>query len=304
MSRDADQLPVDPETLAALLDGRLDDEERARVLAAIDASPRLLEIFADSAEVRELLQFGDALPTPAPTPFALPSRSNTRLPARWWMIPALAAAAVFLISLPFAFRARPRGDELTEYVIVSRLARPSAAAGELPREAWTRFRGAGDVATPDGRVVRIGARLVDAALLAAAGDSAVRQTAAQLAALLENIPGAAIEAPVFRQISGDPWSSASVGQIRSAIIGVEHVLDSDALRAGMWLEAARVAAARADVAFFRAPLTPTERSALLARAGEPSRSVADSLLAAVDGQRINTAFVAALAERLMSAISR
>ena len=54
-----ERFSVDAETIAALLDGRLRGEERARVLAAIDASPELLDVLGDATEARELLAPSD-----------------------------------------------------------------------------------------------------------------------------------------------------------------------------------------------------------------------------------------------------
>lgn len=47
---------LDPETLAALMDGRLSDPERARVMAALQASDADLEVLGDAAAVMEALQ--------------------------------------------------------------------------------------------------------------------------------------------------------------------------------------------------------------------------------------------------------
>ena len=55
--------PIDPERLAALLDGTLDPEERDRLLAQVAASDADAAVFGDTAEVLRVLE-AEAAVTP------------------------------------------------------------------------------------------------------------------------------------------------------------------------------------------------------------------------------------------------
>ena len=166
------------------------------------------------------------------------------------------------------------------------------------------MRGAGDGASTDGQAVRIGAKLADAHLLNAAGDTALRGVAAQIAALLENVPAGAIEARTFRDLAaGTPGASPS-DRLREGTTGVEAVVRPEALRAGAWLEAARVASARGDAHFFNAPMSDAARNALRAAAQGSNRPIADSLVAAVSAQPRDMAAISNLSTRLLAALGR
>ena len=62
--------PVDPETLAALLDGKLTDEERARVLARLAKSEREYDDLLEAAALAGELDADPSTSTPVP-PVAL-----------------------------------------------------------------------------------------------------------------------------------------------------------------------------------------------------------------------------------------
>src|SRR5215208_5211320 len=65
---------IDPERLAALLDGRLDERARSEILAQLAASEADLEVMADAAavmremEMAETLVAADAVGAPSATP--------------------------------------------------------------------------------------------------------------------------------------------------------------------------------------------------------------------------------------------
>jgi hypothetical protein len=321
MSDPGQPLSVDPETLAALLDGRLAGDERARVLAAIDASPELLAIVGDAAEARALALPADkpldeiadrptdvspAAPSnvaPRPRPEAPPPSLALRRSPRWFL-PAMAAAVVIVIAVPLLDQYARRGTSRSgTRGIVESLARPSATSAELPGDAWGTMRGATDGASSTGRAVRIGARLADAHLLVATRDTALRGVTTQIAALLDSIPGAAVDAPLFRQISAtDPGSVAS--RLRDASREIEGVLQPAPLHAGAWLESARIASARSDTSFFSASTSKASRNAVLSASEGTNRALADSLVAGVASRPIDMPAIGALATRLLGALAR
>lgn len=313
---------IDPETIAALLDGRLRGEERERVLAAIDASPELLAIVGDAAEARELVSPADRpAEERADPPAAKPADVVTSAPLRSppeasppplafrrrprWLFPTLAAAAlIVIIAIPLMTRGvRGTNADLLMPRFIALLSRPTATSGELPGDAWGALRGANDGASSDGRVVRIGAQLVDAHLLNAAGDTALHGVATQIAALLENFPGGGMDAPTFRRLATTAPGPTADSALRAGTKGVESVLQSESLRAGAWLETARIASARGDTAFFNAPATDSEKRELLTVAQGANRPVADSLVAAVSTQPRDMSVIGNLATRLLAALA-
>lgn len=87
---------LDPETLAALMEGRLSDDERARVMAALAASEADLEVLGDAAAVVEALEGSASTASP-------PGRIRWRV---WLPLAALVAG----VSLIPVLRGPPRAD--------------------------------------------------------------------------------------------------------------------------------------------------------------------------------------------------
>lgn len=332
-----ERFSIDPETIAALLDGRLRGEERERVLAAIDASPELLAIVGDAAEARELASPVNRPETqpidppaerpaetatiapPAPRPESSPPPLAFRRTPRW-IFTTLAAAAVVIVVVGVPLLTRggasensapsdrahadsARATEFSTTSVVGALTRPAATSAELPATAWGTMRGTNDGASNDGHVIRVGARLADAQMLNAAGDTALHGVAAQIAALLENFPGGSIEARAFRQIAAAAPGAAAADSLRDATAGVELMLPGEGLHAGAWLETLRVASQRGDSAFFSAPVTAGARSALSAVSG-PNRPLADSLVSAVSARPRDMTAINDLSTRLLAALAR
>jgi len=288
---------VDARRVAALLDGRLDGAERQQLLAELGASDEALGAYADAAAVLaeleregvvaavspDIVDIGDqaaAEAAAAGSPATVPARAapvasiadvraRRRNEPRWrvppWM--ALAAGIAVVMAAPALWwRARPAGEDgvvagATSYAA---LLAPDARGGGLPAgwngTPWRTTRGAGDPLTPEARAVRIGARLTDLELAAAARDSAtVRVIAAEVAALLDEVQVGGAAAVTYRALATSLVDRAALaGARRDAAL----VAGEEAVALGMWLEAARVAAARRDAAFFRT----RESRAALARA--------------------------------------
>lgn len=267
---------VDPQRLAALLDGRLDEEERRATLEQLMASDDGLALYADVAAVLgELDDEAPAAGALATTP-AVPRRSEpvvdrparppetagaTVLPidarprvrtAR--RVPWLAiAASIAVLALVPAVWLRARTAEGVPAYVAS-LAAPDAG---LPTNwngtPWPTTRGAGDPLTPEARAIRVGARLADLELLARTRDPRAAETATEIVALLEEQPGAGAAAASIEPLHERLRRGAVVepGMIAGARVAATAAVGDEAAAVGMWLEAARVAAARRDAEFFR-----------------------------------------------------
>lgn len=288
---------IDPERLAALLDGRLDAGQRAELLAQLDQSPEMLQAYADAAAVQQELAT-EAAAGPA-------TSASTRAARRWYRYPgswmALAAAIVLAVATPLAWRAGhpglPAPAELASRVDV---ATTRLAADEPP---WPQLRGAGEPSDPTARAVRIGARLVDLAVLTRASDSAASRVALQLSSMLSGVPAGGPATVAFRSLSDARSVSNDTVRLREAETAAEGVAGRAEVRAGAWLEAARLAAAGRDSAFFDESRTMAALRALESLSGQSAtgRSAVARLRDALrarprDWDRLEQSVVAALRE--------
>jgi hypothetical protein len=104
----------------------------------------------------------------------------------------------------------------------------------------------------------VGARLTDLELAVRARDAATTALlAADIAALLQDVPASGPLAAVYREIArraGEPADRLEplVAQGRDSIA---QILGENFVALGAWVEAARVAAARRDAGFFRSRVT-------------------------------------------------
>ena len=281
--------PIDPERLAALIDGRLDPKARADVLEELDASPEAIEVFADAATVQCEME-----------------SSGKRKAARWRRGPvfwaALAAALAFAVVTPLVWRGS-RARPVDPLELAMRL-KGRVGSGFVLREGpWdvTRGGGAGAV-TPTGVAVRVGARLVDLAVLAQAGDSAAAASVAlEIGALLRGAPVAGVGEMAFGNIATTRTAKGQLTQLPGAARAAEAAVDAEALRAGAWLEAAYLAAASGDEAFFGQPGAEAairELSSLTAQNGMASAAIstlrAELRRVPVDRERLTAALHQAL----------
>jgi hypothetical protein len=276
------QPDIDPERLAALLDGRLPAAERRAVLDQLAASEPAAEAYVDALAVLSELEPAKNAADPRPT--GTPSeRLRWRVPPkRWLAIAALLAGVALAPSLMTRLR---RSDQTDPTRVVALLATRN---GGLPagwdRGPWSSVRGAGQPLTSSARAVRLGARLVDLELAVRGRDSAIADIARDISDLLEALPASGPIAAVYRDIgqrAGAP-SDDLKPLLRPAGNAAVGLVDPKPAQLGAWVEAARIAAVRGDIAFFRAG----ESRAALAHAGN-STGLAEDAAAAV--QRIQAA---------------
>ena len=260
---------IDPERLAALLDGRLSDAEAAEVrrqLAAADDDT--LSAYADAAAVAGELA-GESVGESTGKSDVVPIRSAPSARRRW-LIPAAAAAAAAIAAIIVWRPARPSN----EYP-------PSSFAEAVPTGArapddpvWGRTRGAGDGIQDRARAARIGALLTDLDVDALRGDS-TQQHAEALVRLIQGTLGGASVAAQLSPDSLAHLSRQTIERVRgqaTALIG-----DSAAVAAGAYLEAARIATGAGDVTFFdKRPPTPV--SALMRDQTSLDPSAKDALV--------------------------
>jgi hypothetical protein len=252
--------PIDPETLAALLDGTLDPAERERVLAQIAQSDESYELLIESGAITAELEGDEERETPRPPltilppPSAEPQEPVPRAPRRraWMAVaPVLLAAAVVGVWL-----VSPRSTASTDLgAPLDAAARVAVARGGIgpafgnawgasPRPRAT--RGANTSPEVRARAFALGARhaLVEIAL--ASGDTATARAEAE--PVLEMVrrlgTGGVVAEGVARRLSGSGDRDALLHDLRD-VSGAPEIFD-----AGVWSATARLAAAAGDVTFF------------------------------------------------------
>jgi hypothetical protein len=312
--------------MAALLDGRLGAAEREQLLGELAASEDAMAVYADAAAaLAELERSGvvaGQMPGGAPravddarggtsAPVLSFAEARARRPAaaaRGWRVPrwAAAAAAAAVVAVPALWwRTRPSaGAGIVEadggVPSYAALLAPDQRAVGLPTgwndTPWGVTRGAGDSLAAHARAVRIGVRVTDLEIAAAAGDTArARAAAAGAAALLDAVPAGGAAALAYRALGAAPDAALLAAARRDAAA----TAGAEAFALGAWLEAARVAAARRDGAFFRSPASRAavaRASTLVARGGaaEVDRMAAEASREPPDWAALAGALTAAL----------
>jgi hypothetical protein len=239
---------VDAERLAALLDGRLGERERAEVLAELAASDEAYEAYADALAVARELEGERGASAVIPLD---PRRARWRRGGSRGLWVALAAAGLVGIAvLPWLRSDRDAADSPTGVVAILTDRTLPASWDGAP---WATTRGAGDPRSDAARAARLGARLVDFELAARAHDPRARALAGDVARLLDGVPRGPIVATLYRAVSSgavDPRDSLALllERGRAAARGASE----SHYTLGAWAEAGRVAAAHGDGGYFKA----------------------------------------------------
>jgi hypothetical protein len=272
------------ERLAAFIDGRLDEAERAEVMAVLARSQGAREVLADAVAALHPDTAGDTA-----AGIVLPAKR----PHRWrsWSVAAAGiAATVALVALGALRDGSPPSAALLDAV---ERAPETVLDGGWADRGWTVMRGSVDL--EEIGLFRIGVRLIDLQVVARAGQTADQnRIALDLASLLATIGGGAALARPFESIaSGASHSESAIGD---DIEATRSILDGPSLRLGYALETARLAArlgqdnvarrALRDVAgdldraavLLRADSLPDQLDALAGLTAEPLASGLGSLI--------------------------
>ena len=270
--REKDEPQLDPEQIAALLDGRLSDAERRALLEAVAESADTAEVLADAAAIIGEEPDSRSLMLPRALSAPVGRRSRWPTPAR------LAAAAVIVVLVGIGLiRSRPRslGSGFPDYAAL--MAGGDASWTSLP-EVWSATRGVETTSSSRARSVRVGARLTDLERSIRARDTGVASAAISIARLLESIPASAPVVAALRDIARNAGQPTPDLLSRFEVAGPAalSLVNSELAGVGAWLEAARIAASSHDAEFFQRPtsrdgarrarrvpdLTPTESGVL------------------------------------------
>ena len=258
----------DDELAAAFMDGRLDARRREEMLVRLAESEEARTVLAGAAAILHELEEEDAAlahgsEAEGATVIPLDSRRTQPKPAvrprRARLVGGLLLAASLAgIALVGTRVVQNRGSADEPVRVAARLEHGGEGlpAGWTDQRPWATVRGdaPGGAPTPaerSARSARAGAMLVDLAVAVQARDAAAtRVLATQLAARFD--PQGGRDGPLVRiaeRAGADPEQLRPL--IGKATERIEARLDADALRLGAWTEAAGLAAARRDAAFFR-----------------------------------------------------
>jgi hypothetical protein len=230
---------LDPNELAALIDGRLSAAERDATLARLSELPDDLEILADAVAVAEELDDD----VPDIQPIARRHRPHVP-PVAWWL--SAAAAILIVATLPVMVR-RETGPTVDGYA--SLLSNRVALAPGWERLSWAVVRGSPNDIKARTRSVRAGALSTTIDVSVGRRDTAISGFASQMADLLADVPGANRLVTTYRAIA-KAGVSAHKDTVREARIATREMLTKEAFDNGAWLKAANIAAADHDSGFF------------------------------------------------------
>ncbi len=265
------QYGVEPDELAAFLDGRLSDQDRAEVIKKLAESPESYELLIETVEdlypethqehVAEwerderlidqaLGKLGDAEGETDLDVIPIWERAwrhTSRFAPRYAAAAAAAVVALVLIDIPSV---GPTGWELADRINASSL------PGGWEQPPWSVLRGTGSRMTDEQRSFRLGVRATDAriAFLASDRSSADSFLDEQITMLRDVVLSEGSRARLTGLRS--TWFESELSDVTEQFDQImESVSDlgpvaSDRLRAGQVVEAARLASISGTTAFF------------------------------------------------------
>ena len=255
---------IDPELLAAFLEGTVTPEEREGVLRTLAKSKSAYASFVEASAIhRELTGANsDASPEAIPatvTPLAGRPRHSTAWSRPRYVVPGLLAAGIAAIVLTRAAtnatREPARVAELVEATSLTRakgsgaLTRNLGAAWDQP--PWSVTRGAEPTPGQEALAFRTGVRFAQLEVAAQSLDtSAVTRAAEAVADLVSTTQAGAPLSSSIRGLSREPDFGGRAGRAATARRIGELVGAVDWFDLGTWCEAARLAVMARDAAFF------------------------------------------------------
>lgn len=238
----------DDERLSALLDGRVQGQQREELLAHLSANEDDYAVFTSTAAALRALEEEDARAAGKEQEDVIPLRRPSRGP--WLPMRSLAvAASIATIALVGTLTLRTSGAGAGDPVQLAERAGPQGLPAGWDRTPWSGVRGSGS-ASPDQEAVRAGAMLVQLAAAAQVGDTAaVRLLAQQLNERYGRGTGAGTS---LRRIAdrSDTSPDSLTALIGQATDRLARGLGPKPLELGAWVEAARLAAKHQRDEFF------------------------------------------------------
>ena len=235
---------IDSETLAALLDGKLEAAERDRVLRILADHPEEYEVFADA--VGALRAMESALTAGSALPRVIPIEGARR--SRRWLLGGAAIAAAALVGVAvsrlgkskiFSPIAVAAGIDLGVGSGDGSLASKLGDSWDQP--GWSVTRGSGQELIESARAFRMGVRATDVEMAIKAKDaSALKLVGAELVELASGVEAGGPAAALYQRVldEGVPASDDDRRQAADAIRGLTG--ESPWFDLGVWAEGQRL----------------------------------------------------------------
>ena len=317
---------IDPETLAAFLDGTLSARDRERLLrTAAQGGAAYEQLIEAQALLYDGVAAEDATPmavSVAPEP---PSGSRSSTGGRWWTSGTTWRLGAFLVAASIAvvvivqrragsFDASPTTGTVQHVMALAADANPDSAFGTGWHQIdWSITRGPTQSVSDGVYAFRLGVRFVDLAVALSSNDTSVRRMlSATLVALASS---AETGSPVAMRIEALAGANArpTAEEVRSVGDDLRDlVIHPAAYDAAVWTESAR-AGARANQATFFAPEgTPmrelkriiAELEAVPPPGPAPTAEVLQTLKQVDEQSRTSPGDVSAIASMLDSTVAR
>jgi hypothetical protein len=262
--------PIDLETMAAYLEGRLSPERMAEVAMHLVNSPDEFDVFADGVAIRaELHRTSPLIDDGAGEKTRADGTGFRRWPHRWIYVGAAsAAAAAALFLLPRLMESGP-GPPLFLTAAELQVSGDGSLAGRLGSDwaspPWSVPRGSASSRPERVNAFRAGAVSVHVLLASVAQDaSAVRSAAANLrTTVVAPVAGPALAS--ITRITDSSGESPPHARLAGAIASLRDVHDADWFDLGAWAEQARIAILAGDATFFHDPDSGARELASLSR---------------------------------------
>lgn len=242
--------PIDPERLAAFLDGTLTETERDEVLRQLARSRRAFETLAGAAAILSEIDEGTKAARRRSWLRPVPGSSRWLVQrAAFVAVPTLVAAAVAAVLLLSDGSIRSTGAVALAGAILPELrgnARPQLPA-EWYEAGWSPARSETGILDDDARAFRLGARLMALELAWQHGAADADAIRADVVGMLSRLEGATLMAARYRDLS----ATSSENDRRAAAADVRRILlGSPWFDLGVWTQAARIATAARNPQFF------------------------------------------------------
>jgi hypothetical protein len=228
----------DAAQIAALIDGRLTDDARASLMRQLGESEDDLDVAVDAAGAVGALGYSEQKNA---RPASIESRRWKRYRGISFATMSLAAAAVAVI----VFRS-PRPNDGTASEMVRGLSSHEALPAGWNYSPWREQRGEESV-NDSSVLIRVGVRTTDLELALLAHDTSAARFARDIASMLDRVPGGSATGAIYAQLAANPRADEFLQNARAAMSALPR---QQLIQLGAWLEAARIAAARHDRAWF------------------------------------------------------
>jgi hypothetical protein len=318
---------IDPETLAAFLDGTLPASDRERILRALAQGGSAYE---DLLEARALLDSGDAGTDEAPAPDSdppvdPPAWSHGPAAPPWWrranawgvgsFLAAAGIVAVLLVQRRDQSPATSPTAATIQRVIAAVTDAPdldSTFGRDWDQVNWSITRGPTQALDERVHAFRLGVRFVDFALASSANDPSARRRFAQvLAALAASAETGAPVAARVEALAADTTRRPLATEIASTSDDLRTLVSEPAwFDVGVWSESARLAVRAGQTTFFARDDAPMRELRHIVAELDANRSAAtrasDELIEPLRnlGEQRAAANMSAIASVLDSTVAR